>query len=169
MVGTVAGVAIAARFGLGVELAAYLLLVVAAILLSTIDLATYTMPDRIMAPAACAAVFLLAVAAFSADSAVPWWRAVAAGAASFVGYLILALVTGQLGLGDCKAAAVCGAFLGFQSWRQVALGPVAAFVLAGIVAATRAAWRSGRSRHHRLAFGPYLFGGAVLVIVLAGH
>ena len=98
--GAIAGVGIGARFGTTVELMAYLLLVAVALPLSAIDFAVRKVPDRILLPAVPMAVASLALAAGSAGSYDPWWRAVLAGAVSFLAYLTLALATGQLGLGD---------------------------------------------------------------------
>lgn len=165
--GAIAGVGIGARFGIRVELAAYLLLVAVALPLSAIDMAVRKVPDRILIPAVPAAVALLALAACSAGAYGALGRALLAGIATFAAYLALALVTGQVGLGDCKAAGLCGLYLGYLSWRAVALGAVAAFVLAVAGVMIWAAMRRA-TRDRSLAFAPYIFAGAILIISVSG-
>lgn len=164
--GVVAGAAVAARFGLGAELAAYLLLVAVALPLSAFDIAVRKVPDRILLPAVPATIALLALAAHSAGTYGALGRALLAGVATFAAYLLLALGSGQLGLGDCKAAGFCGIFLGYLGWTDVARGPLAAFLLAAIVAAGRM-FRGGAMRDRTLAFAPFIFAGAIVAVVIS--
>jgi leader peptidase (prepilin peptidase)/N-methyltransferase len=166
MAGTVAGVAMGAKFGAGMELAAFLLLVVVGLPLSAIDLAVRKVPDRILIAAAPAAIALLALAAHDGGTYGAFVRALLAGVAVFVAYLALALGTGQLGFGDCKAAAFCAVYLGFISWRSVMLGTLAAFVLAAVLTVVRIL--RGSSRTGTLAFAPHIFAGALLAVLFVG-
>ncbi|MFL6115212.1 MAG: prepilin peptidase [Catenulispora sp.] len=165
-IGALAGAAIGAKFGVGIELAAYLLLVAVALPLSAIDIAVRKVPDRILLPAVPAAIAILALAALSAGSYSALGRALLAGVTTFTAYLALALGTGELGFGDCKAAGLCGIFLGYLGWSQVFLGTLAAFVLAALVAATRFL-RDDPARTGTVAFAPYIFAGAVLTVTLS--
>jgi leader peptidase (prepilin peptidase)/N-methyltransferase len=164
--GAIGGAAMGVRFGTSVELAAYLLLVAAALPLSTIDIAVRKVPDRILLPAVPAAIALLALAAHSAGAYGALGRALLAGVAAFAAYLLLALGSGQLGLGDCKAAGLCGLYLGYLGWRAVALGAVSAFVLAAVSVVVRVAIQRA-ARDRSLAFAPYIFAGAILAIVIS--
>jgi leader peptidase (prepilin peptidase)/N-methyltransferase len=164
--GAAAGAAMGVRFGLGTELAAYLLLVAVALPLSAIDIAVRKVPDRFLLPAVPAAVALLALSAHSAGTYAALGRAVLAGVVSFTAYLALALMTGQLGLGDCKAAGLCGIFLGYLGWNAAALGALAAFLLAGIVAVGRMIGGNA-ARDKTLAFAPFIFAGALVVTVIS--
>lgn len=165
IVGAAAGAAVGARFGFGVELAAYLLLVAVALPLSAIDVAARKVPDRILLPAVPAAIALLALAAHSTRDFGALGRALLVGVATFVAYLLLALGTGQLGFGDCKAAGFCGLYLGYLGAKPAALGVVFAFVMAAVVAViSRTRRASGGNR--TLAFAPYIFAGALLVITI---
>jgi leader peptidase (prepilin peptidase)/N-methyltransferase len=165
-VGAIAGVGIGARFGTSVELAAYLLLLAVALPLSAVDFAVRKVPDRILFPATAGAVMLLTLTAANAGSYGAWWRAIVAGTLSFLFYLALALATGQLGFGDCKAAGLCGLYLGYLGVRPAALGVVAAFVLAAIGSVISRV-RRGSGRDRTLAFAPYIFAGTLLVIVVS--
>lgn len=166
-VGVVAGMAIGARFGMGLELTAFLLLVAVALPLSAIDVAVRKVPDRILIPATPAAIALLALASHSAGTYSALGRALLAGVVTFGAYLVLAVVTGQLGLGDCKAAGFCGVFLGYLGWKTAVFGAFVAFVLAAVVAVLQVA-RMGSARAKTLAFAPYIFAGAILAIAVSG-
>jgi leader peptidase (prepilin peptidase)/N-methyltransferase len=162
--GVTAGMMIGARFGIGLELTAYLLLVAVALPLSAIDIAIRRVPDRIVLPAVPAAIALLALAAHSAGTFSSLGRALFAGVATFVAYLALALATGQLGLGDCKAAGLCGLYLGFLGVRSALFGVVAAFVLAACYVLGRRV--VGTKKDTRtLAFAPFIFAGAIITII----
>lgn len=163
--GTAAGAAAGARFKFGAELAAYLLLVAVALPLSAIDVAIRKVPDRILLPAVPAASALLALAAHSAEDFSALGRALLVGVATFAAYLLLALATGQLGFGDCKAAGFCGLYLGYLGVKPAALGVVVAFVLAAIVSVISRT-RRGSGGNLTLAFAPYIFAGALLVITI---
>jgi leader peptidase (prepilin peptidase)/N-methyltransferase len=166
MIGAIAGTAMAVRFGTGVQLAAYLLLVAVALPLSAVDIAVRKVPDRILIPAVPAAIALLALAAHQTGAYGALGRALLAGIATFGAYVLLALATGQVGLGDCKAAGLCGLYLGYLGVRPAALGVVAAFVLAAVGSVISRVCR-GSGRDRTLAFAPYIFAGALLVIVVS--
>ncbi|MFL6114276.1 MAG: prepilin peptidase [Catenulispora sp.] len=166
MAGTVAGIAMGVRFGIGVQLAAYLLFVAVALPLSAMDMAVRKVPDRILLPAVPAAVALLALAAHSAGAYGALGRALVAGSATFVAYLALAVASGQLGLGDCKAAGLCGIYLGFLGAQPAVLGVVAAFVLAACYALGRRAVGADDDTR-TLAFAPFIFAGAFIAIIVS--
>jgi len=150
-----------------VELPAYLFLVAVALPLSAIDVAVRKIPDRILAPAVPAAIALLALAANSAGAYGDLGRAVLAGIVSLTAYLALALATGQLGLGDCKAAGLCGIFLGYLGWRAAALGVLLAFVLAAAFVAARTVMNGTTPRNKTLAFAPFIFSGALVAVAVS--
>ena len=165
--GVIAGVGIGVRFGTTVELPAYLFLVAVALPLSAIDVAVRKIPDRILAPAVPAAIALLALAANSAGAYGDLGRAVLAGIVSLTAYLALALATGQLGLGDCKAAGFCGIFLGYLGWTAAALGVLLAFVLAAAFVAARTVMNGTTPRNKTLAFAPFIFAGALVAVAVS--
>jgi len=73
-------------------------------------------------------------------------------------FLLAALVSGGMGMGDVKLAAFIGFMVGFP---QVGLVLLLAFVIGGLIAGVQ--WAAGRlSRGDRVAFGPYLALGAVI-------
>lgn len=164
VLGGALGAGLALRLHPAAVAVACLALLAVSLPLSTIDVATRTLPDRIVLPAIAACTALLAIAADSAGAYWPLWRAVAAAVVVFLAFTALALaVSGGLGFGDCKAAALCALPLGYLGWTHVLHGVLAAFLIAAVyVFACRLVGRVSRS----LAFGPFLFAGAILALLL---
>ena len=93
----------------------------------------------------------------------PWWSFVLAGAAAGVAIGALAVLTGGMGLGDAKLAAVVGLLLG---WPSVLLGLFVAFASGAVVGVALTV--AGRLRRgESLPFAPALAVGA-LVGLLGG-
>ena len=133
-------------------------------LLVVADLAAHRLPDPLMAgTGAWGLLSLVAMAAGGGDwSALG--RAVVAGAALGLAFLLLCLLTpGGLGLGDVKLAALLGLLLGWFGWRYVLLGVLAAFLLGGLVAAALILTRRA-GRRTAVAFGPWLVAGAAAAL-----
>ena len=142
--------------------AACVALLAAALPLAAIDAATRTLPDRLLLPAIGACLVPLTLAAACGSDFGPLWRAGAAGVVVFAAFTALALaLPGQLGFGDCKAAALCALPLGYLGWHHVLLGNLAAYLCAAVyVLGRRLAGRSSST----LAFGPFLFAGAMIAL-----
>jgi leader peptidase (prepilin peptidase)/N-methyltransferase len=137
----------------------------AALPLAAIDAATRTLPDRLLLPAIPACAALLALAAAHAGDYSPLWRALAAAALLFLAFTALALAApGQLGFGDCKAAALCALPLGYLGWNLVLLGVLAAYLLAALYITGARLVRKTVGR--TFAFGPFLFAGALAALLL---
>ena len=150
--------------GLSWALPAFLLLAVAGVLLTVVDLQHRLLPNRVVLPALTGGVVLLLLPAL-ADSA---WdqllRAALGAAALFAAYLVLALVSpGGLGMGDVKLAALLGLYLGWLGWAAVVLGALAGFVVQAAVALALLATRRIGLRGE-LPFSPAMLAGAALVI-----
>ncbi len=149
------------------EMLAFVVLAIAAGLLTVIDLAEERLPDAIVLPLIPITLVLFTIAAAVTGD---WWsllRAVEAGAALFVFVFAMMIFSPDLGFGDVKLAAITGAFCGWFSWGAVLLGFAAAWItfaaLGVVLLATRK--RHGRSS---FAFGPFLILGAVLGVFWAG-
>lgn len=163
--GLVLGAAIAARSGPTVLLPTYLLLVAAAMPLSAVDIAVHRLPDRLLLPATVACGLLLVAAAVHTHDGQAPLRAVTAAGVSFALFLALALVTGQMGFGDCKAAALCGLILGYQGWSRVLLSFLAAFIMAAVYITVKSVVHRVHTNRF-LPFGPFLFAGAIILILV---
>ncbi|MBR7827825.1 prepilin peptidase [Actinospica sp. MGRD01-02] len=161
-VGAALGVAIAGRMHPSALAVACLVLLAVALPLSTIDVATRRLPDKVVLPALAGCAGLLAIAAGTAGAYGQLWRALAAAAVVFLAFTALALIImGGLGFGDCKVAALCALPLGYLGWTHVLHGVIAAYLLAALYVLGRRL--AGRTSRH-IAFGPFLFSGALLVL-----
>ena len=163
--GLLLGIGVALRVAPALLAASGLVMLAAALPLSAIDAATRTLPDRLLLPAIPACAAPLARAAARAGDYGPLWRALAAGAVAFAAFTALALATpGQLGFGDCKAAALATLPLGYLGWNRVLLAILAAFLLAALYLLARRRSRTAAGRV--VAFGPFLFAGALAALLL---
>jgi prepilin signal peptidase PulO-like enzyme (type II secretory pathway) len=116
--------------------------------------------DRVMFPAMSLALF----ASFFKD---PWWAGIAAGLGAGLLFLLLALAGSAifkaeaLGFGDVKLAAFMGLLLGPLPTVQAVFYGV---FMAGVVSV--AIIVRHRSLKGSIAYGPYLAGGALIVLYL---
>ena len=145
---------------------AFLYLAAITIALALIDLDVHKLPNVIVIPAYGVSAALLAAASLLSGDFGPLIGSGIAMTALFAVYLIMAIVyPGGMGLGDVKLAGVLGIYLGWAGWGAVAVGAFSAFLLAGVfsiilIATKRAGRKSG------IPFGPWMFAGAWLGIVL---
>jgi leader peptidase (prepilin peptidase) / N-methyltransferase len=150
--------------GLSWALPAFLLLAVAGVLLTVVDLQHRLLPNRVVLPALAGGVVLLLLPALADGAWDQLLRAALGAAALFAAYLALALVSpGGLGMGDVKLAALLGLYLGWLGWAAVVLGALAGFVVQAAVALALLATRRIGLRGE-LPFGPAMLAGAALVI-----
>ncbi len=150
--------------GLSWALPAFLLLAVAAVLLTVVDLQHRLLPNRVVLPALAGGVVLLLLPVLADGAWDQLLRAALGAAALFATYLALALASpGGLGMGDVKLAALLGLYLGWLGWAAVVLGALAGFVVQAAVALALLATRRIGLRGE-LPFGPAMLAGAALVI-----
>lgn len=153
---------LAAATGAHPELAAYLLLTPAAVLLALIDARVHRLPDRLTLPLAAAALALL-----SAASLVPGAQGSATGAV--LGALVLAgafllmfvISPRAMGFGDVKLALTTGAVLGWYGWRAVLVGIFACYLIAAAQGIALIVRRKA-TRTTALPFGPALLAGTLI-------
>lgn len=134
------------------------------IALALIDLDTRTLPNRIVLPAYLVGAVLLTAASWVAGD----FASLGSAAIGMVGlgmvYLILALATGGMGLGDVKLAGVLGLFLGWLGWEILVVGALAGFILGGLWGVFLIVTRRAR-RGSSVPFGPWMLAGAWLSIL----
>jgi leader peptidase (prepilin peptidase)/N-methyltransferase len=150
------------RVGAEPELAAYLVLGVATVVLSFLDVALMRLPDVIVLPATA---LLLGALTLTGE-----WDAIGRGLLAWgalaLAHLAVAMVfPGGLGAGDVKASGLVGLALGFAGWGVLVAGLFYAYAGVGLAAAAVLALGRGRGRTH-LPFGPFLLGGAVAALAL---
>lgn len=159
--------ALAAATGMRPELAVWLLLAPAGVLLAVVDVRVQRLPDPLTLPFAGAALLLLGVAALLPEHAGSWTTALLGALALGAGYFVLFLINpGGMGFGDVKLALGAGAVLGWYGWPAVLLGTLAGFLLGALYGgALVVARQAGRTT--AIAFGPFLISG-VLAGLLVG-
>jgi leader peptidase (prepilin peptidase)/N-methyltransferase len=146
-------------------LPAYLLLAAAAVLLSVIDVQHQRLPNVITVPFAAGSLALLGLAAAGEHAWQPLLRAIVGGAALFVVYLVMALISpASLGMGDVKLAGVLGLYLAYLSWRTLLLGAAGGFVIAAAVGIVLLATRRA-NRGTQVPFGPSMIAAALVAVV----
>lgn len=159
---------LATPFVVGVSwvLPAYLWFVGVAVVLTLTDLDHQRIPNRILGPGVAVAVPLLGLGAALDGDLGSMGRGLAAGAAYFALFFVLALLArGGLGFGDVKLAALLGLYLGYQSWRVVAAGIGLGIVIGGAVALAMVVTRA-RGRKDAIPFGPSMVAGAFVALAV---
>ncbi|MCR2825907.1 prepilin peptidase [Microbacterium sp. zg.Y909] len=142
---------------------AYALFAAATVALTVVDLRSHRLPNALVLPLYPLILVLFALAALAAGDGAPLVTALLGGGVLFLLYATLRAMGGGVGGGDVKLAGVVGMVLGHAGWPAVLIGTAAAFVLGGAVALFLLA--TGRAtRTTRIAFGPYLLGGAWLAL-----
>ncbi|NEN07232.1 hypothetical protein G3T36_15325 [Diaminobutyricibacter tongyongensis] len=111
---------------------------------------------------------LVATGAATTGAATGAAMAVAAlcGGAGYAAVLLIPALAGEAGMGDVKLAALLGLVLGALGPWQLVLGPVSAFVAAGVVALVTGMF-GGTRAGDRIAFGPFMLGGFWAAVALS--
>ena len=161
LVELVTGLLVAAcglRFGLSVYAVMAAVFCIVLVAISAIDVEHRIVPNRIVIPAAAAALIAQLVRAPSIE-----WPLAALGAALFLFVAAVAYPRG-MGMGDVKLALLLGAFLG----RYVAVGMMVGLLAAVIPAVALLAIKGSSARKLTMPFAPFLAFGAI-VALFAGH
>lgn len=157
------------RVGARGELAVYGTVAVLAVPLAVIDWCEHRLPRALMWPQLACAVAGFAVLCLARHDPAQGVRALAAMAAAGTFFLIIAVATGgSVGAGDVTAAAVVGLLTGWTGWTQVAGALIAASVLALAMMVVSGAGRPDGNGRLFVPFGPGLFGGTLVVLLVGG-
>lgn len=157
---------VAVRIGPHPPALGYLVLALAGVVLSVVDLVERRLPDVLVWPTAAAVVLLLAAASLLELRPSGAIGAVAGAIGLFAVYLVLALITrGGVGMGDVKLAVACGAALGFLGLRTWLVGLAAGFLLNGLASVVALALRRTTLRGS-LPFGPSMIAGVFVAMAL---
>lgn len=134
--------------------------------LALVDIFRHRLPNILVASMTFMFLVVMVPAASTAEDWPRLTTAMGIGVGAFILYALVGMA-GLMGFGDVKLAGALGLWLGWYGMDVVVIGMLAAFVLAlpqSIVVTIRA----GRGKpKKRLAFGPYLLGGAVLALLWA--
>ncbi|MGH8963151.1 MAG: prepilin peptidase [Jatrophihabitantaceae bacterium] len=125
-------VAMMLRFGMHVELPAYLFLVAVGLTLAMIDVDAQRLPNAIVLPSYVVAVSLLMPAGAVYGDWTSAVRALMAMAAMWLMYLVITLAFPGSGFGNVKLAGLLGIYLGWLSWPTVAVGAFGGLLIAAV-------------------------------------
>lgn len=158
------------RFGDSPQAIPFTFLAVLGVMLAAIDISVQRLPDRLVLPAFPLLISLLALAALlEHNDGAGLVRALLGGLALGAGFLALALLRpGQLGGGDIKLASLAGLALGWLGWPAVTTTAVLGFALSAVTSLALLGARRV-SLSSAVCFGPFLLGGALIAILVAGH
>src|SRR5437868_2664666 len=145
-------------FGFTARAAAAAVACAALVVVTATDLERRIVPNRVVLPAAAAALALQTVAYPS-----PEWAIGALGAAGFLFVAALAY-PGGMGMGDVKLALLLGAMLG----RDVTVGLMVGMIAGLVPSLVLVARHGAAARKMGIPFAPFLAFGAV-VALFAGH
>ena len=155
----------AATIAAGLVLLAMLYLASISVALAAIDLETSRLPNVLVLPSYLVLGALLGAAALLAGDLEALLRG-AIGLASMGGvYLLLAVFSRGMGMGDVKLAGSIGFALGWLGWSQLAVGWIGGFILGGLVGTLLLVLRRA-DRKTSIPFGPWLLAGAWIGILL---
>lgn len=152
--------ALTLRFGLGVELPAYLFLATVAISLALIDLDSKRMPRTILLTSYAIGLVLLTFASAGRGDWHPLARAAAGAIALATSQLLFVLQLPFGGVGRLQLAGLLGLFLGWQSWSALLVGTVGALLVCAAVEIRRSVQEP--------AAGPFTIALAPPMVMAAG-
>lgn len=152
--------ALAGAVGPRPELAVWLLLTPALVLLALVDARVRRLPDVLTLPLPVVAVAVLGLASLLPGTVGDWLDAVLGGLALGGVYLVLFLIhPSGMGLGDVKLAPTLGVALGWYGWEVLFLGTFVGFLTGALYAV--ALLVTGRAdRKTGLPLGPFMVLGA---------
>jgi leader peptidase (prepilin peptidase)/N-methyltransferase len=160
---------VAWRVGDRGELAVYGFAAVLGVPLAVVDWCEHRLPRQLAWPQLVGVIAGFGVLCLARHDGEPGVRAAGALLAAGGLLLVLAVLTnGGVGAGDVVVAAVVGAVTGWTGWPQVSGGLVVAFVLAVLLLVIPGAHRGDERGHSTVPFGPCLFGGALVMVLIGG-
>ena len=162
---TVSAILLTAGSAAGRPWPAWWLFAAGGAVLLVVDAQHHLLPARLVYPLAATVAVALTGAAISGGEWHQLLRAVLAAAVVAAGWLAVKFAAPTaVGLGDVRLFALTAALLGWLSWSAVLYGEMAAFILAGIMAALIAILGPRRPLWGRqVPLGPAIIVGALVV------
>lgn len=151
------------------EFAVYGFAAVLGLPLAVVDWCEHRLPRQLAVPQLAGVIAGFGVLCLAHRDLEPGVRAVGALLATGGLVLVLAVLTqGGVGAGDIVVAAVVGAVTGWTGWPQVAGALVVASGLALLLLVVPGAHRGATRASSTVPFGPCLYGGALVMILIGG-
>ncbi len=131
--------------------------------LSIIDFKSHRLPNRLVGRFAATQILIMGAIGWITSDLARITSALGIAVATMFVYLLLYLISrGSLGMGDVKFAFPLGLCAGWYSADHWLVAILVSFLLAGLVAVIGLATKR-MTRKSRLAFGPYMFLGTLIV------
>lgn len=147
-------------------LIAYLFLGALCVAVAAIDLKIHKIPNRFLFPSFGISGVLLSLATVFGGDWLDLGRALGCALLGYGLFYLLSL-TGGMGLGDVKFAAILGAYCGWLGWSTAGNALILGFITGGVWALILVIARRAH-RQTAIAFGPWLCVGGVLGILTSG-
>jgi leader peptidase (prepilin peptidase)/N-methyltransferase len=135
--------------------------------LSIIDFNSHRLPNRLVGWFTATQVFVLGITSWVTTDQARLMAALGTATVTMLVYLLLYLASrGSLGMGDVKFAFPLGLCVGWYSPNFWLMTIFVSFLMAGLIAIIGLVTKRV-TRKSRLAFGPYMFLGTLIVCGLA--
>ena len=148
-------------------LPAYCVLAAAVVGISAIDVEHMRIPSTLVYSTAVLGAPLLVLASAGTHRWSALLGALIGGAVAFAAFFTLFFAVPKgIGFGDVRLAGLCGGFLGWMGYREVIVGFLISFIVAGVPAAVLLAMHKV-NRRTQIPFGPFLAAGTVITVLFA--
>ena len=146
-------------------LSAYCVLAAAVVGISAIDVEHMRIPSTLVYSTAVLGAPLLVLASAGTHHWSALLGALIGGAVAFIAFFTLFFAVPKgIGFGDVRLAGLCGGFLGWMGYREVIVGFLISFIVAGVPAAVLLAMHKV-NRRTQIPFGPFLAAGTVITVL----
>jgi leader peptidase (prepilin peptidase)/N-methyltransferase len=146
-------------------LPAYCVLAAAIVGISAIDVEHMRIPSTLVYSTAALGAPLLVLASAGTHRWSALLGALIGGAVAFAAFFTLFFAVPKgIGFGDVRLAGLCGGFLGWMGYREVIVGFLISFIVAGVPAAVLLAMHKV-NRRTQIPFGPFLAAGTVITVL----
>jgi leader peptidase (prepilin peptidase)/N-methyltransferase len=146
-------------------LPAYCVLAAAVVGISAIDVEHMRIPSTLVYSTAVLGAPLLVLASAGTHRWSALLGALIGGAVAFAAFFTLFFAVPKgIGFGDVRLAGLCGGFLGWMGYREVIVGFLISFIVAGVPAAVLLAMHKV-NRRTQIPFGPFLAAGTVITVL----
>jgi leader peptidase (prepilin peptidase)/N-methyltransferase len=146
-------------------LPAYCVLAAAVVGISVIDVEHMRIPSTLVYSTAVLGAPLLVLASAGTHRWSALLSALIGGVIAFAAFFTLFFAVPKgIGFGDVRLAGLCGGFLGWMGYREVIVGFLISFIVAGVPAAVLLAMHKVH-RRTQIPFGPFLAAGTVVTVL----